>query len=162
MDPLFSAVFMRHRHNLNSIQNAFTQTNGDLGYIIQACQQVKKLDKLIKHHVQGALAKHCHVVNFQNNTLLLSVDSNVWAGKFRLIQADVLQALRQEKVFCALKKIDCKVAPKAAPKIQTVKEKRDFTLSQDNASMLDTWQQQLENGPLKKRLKAFLKHHQHS
>lgn len=121
MDPLFSAVFMRHRHNLNSIQNAFTQTNGDLGYIIQACQQVKKLDKLIKKHVQDALAQHCHVVNFQNNTLLLSVDSNVWAGKFRLIQADLLQALRQEKVFCALKKIECKVAPKAALKIQTIK-----------------------------------------
>ena len=100
------------------------------------------------------------MINFQNNTLLLNVDSNVWAGKFRLIKSDLLQKLRQETLFCALKNMECKVAPKPAPKIQLHKEKRDFTLSTENANMLDSWQKQLKNGPLKKRLKAFLKHHQ--
>lgn len=136
-------------------------SKGDLARIIKAAAALKQFDKRLKQLLPKVLSEHCQVVNYQQNQLLIAVDSGQWASRFRLIRTDLLTKLRKYPEFAALSAVDCKVMPTRQQNIDSIQpdKPRNFLLNRDNSMALQQMVEDCQNEKLKQKLLKFLQHY---
>lgn len=92
--------------------------------IKKTVQELIKIEKIMLEMLPRELVPYCKVQCLENDKLILTADSAVWATRLRLISANLLNSL--QSFFPAIKKIHIAVRPvqqkksKPAKKIQRV------------------------------------------
>ncbi len=142
------------------VQSLCAKGNGELARIIKAANALKRIEKQLKTLLPQDLAQHYRVVNYQKNQLLLAADNGHWAGRFRLLRADLLIALRQKPGFAGLSAIECRVMP-MPEQVDTrqAKKTRNFKLDADNTAALQSLIETSTDPKLTTKLQQFLRHY---
>lgn len=61
------------------------------------------------------LAKHCRIADYRNGELKVYADSATWLTQLRYQQAEVIEKLKNNAEFRAVKHLSISVLPKEAP-----------------------------------------------
>lgn len=90
--------------------NTLLKKSGQLNRLTQRCGLLNKMTKLIKTMLVNPLTEHVTVANLNNETLILHVDSPVWANQLRF------------ETLTLIKKI--KLASNKHPELRTIRHLR--------------------------------------
>lgn len=85
--------------------------DGDIKALMDQLTKIRTLNNSLHQYINPTFSKHCRVVNIRKSTLVIAVDSAVWANKLRFQIPDLLSNLRNEG-FLSLASIDLIVQPK--------------------------------------------------
>ena len=83
--------------------------HSSLGKIIQKAKWLLALDRCVQTLLPEALAKACRVMNVQQSTLILGVNSAALATRIRLDSETLLHELHKTE-FSMIKSIECRVS----------------------------------------------------
>jgi len=78
-------------HNLNEL---VSEPSGDIKALLDQLAKIQMLNNTLQSKLNATLSKHCRIVNLRKNTLVIAVDSPVWANKLRFQLADLLSFFR--------------------------------------------------------------------
>lgn len=90
-------------------------TGGRLGDLIEHGRVLQQLETLVQEHLPSQLTGHCRVANLAGSTLVLHVDSSIWATMLRYQCPRLLADLRARPGLERLRDIRVKIVPHAAP-----------------------------------------------
>lgn len=94
------------------IKNLFADRTSKLDSIIKRAASLEKLNTMFQNALNSELAKHCYLVEFDENSITLIVDNASWATALRYATPDIINTLRTKSTFKALKNIRYKLASK--------------------------------------------------
>lgn len=86
--------------------------SGGVERLIQRSGQLLRLDTLVRDLLGSGFAEHCRVANIKGNSLLLHVDSTVWATRIRYQLPELLRNLQQTDQLRQITEIDLRVQPR--------------------------------------------------
>ncbi|HGX92038.1 MAG TPA: DUF721 domain-containing protein [Candidatus Tenderia sp.] len=86
---------MSKQHSISKILGS-SQT--DLRRLVGATKQLQQLNRRLQNNLPKPLQKHCQVANRRDNTLVVTVDSPVWATKLRLFVPKLTKILRTDNI----------------------------------------------------------------
>jgi len=143
---------------IESLQRSLESSDGAMGRILQAWQQLHLIDQHVQHFLPEDLKKHTHVAAFGDGKLILYADSNHWSAKLRFLKSDLMEKLRAEKAFCHLKSITIQVSPIPEARIQPKEKPRKeaFKLTAEQISNLKSMIDSTQNDTFKASLERFL------
>lgn len=85
-----------------------------LGSLSDKANYLKHLNKALQVLLPKDLVTHCQVANVRDNVLVLHLDSAEWATQLHYQTAELLNQLRQQKCYAALRSIQYKIRPVAS------------------------------------------------
>ena len=85
--------------------------SGDVKALLDRLVKIQALNDTLQTKLSASLLKHSRVVNLRKNTLVLAVDSPVWANKLRFQLTDLLAEFRQAGYY-GLASIEVIVQPR--------------------------------------------------
>ena len=95
-----------------AVSAVLSQSKNELAYLIDKVNQLRELNEHLYSILEDPqLAKHCQIANFEDNILVIAVDSANWATRIRYISKDLIDKLSQVQPFHDLKAIRCIIAP---------------------------------------------------
>lgn len=83
----------------------------DLSRFVKQIEQLSKLNKALKKHLDPALALQCQVANLRDGILIITTPSSIWGHQLRFQEMELLSALRATPEWCSLKSIQSRVVP---------------------------------------------------
>jgi hypothetical protein len=84
---------------------------GDVKALMDQLTKITTLNNSLHQFINPTLSQHCRVVNIRKSTLVIAVDSSVWANKLRFQLPELLSELRQQG-YLSLASIDLIIQPK--------------------------------------------------
>lgn len=95
-------------HNLNKLIDT---PSGDVKALLDRLAKIQALNNTLQDKLSATFLKHCRVVNLRKSTLVIAVDSPVWANKLRFKLNDLLNDFR-ESGYYGLASIEVIVQPR--------------------------------------------------
>ena len=95
-----------------SLASILSGQSSHLQRLVEATNQLKRLNQLFNAIVKPPLSEHCEIANIRNNQLVIFIDSPVWGTRLRYQQASLLEALHQESAFADIQGLEIKVRPR--------------------------------------------------
>lgn len=102
---------MNQDRRQKSISDVLKHPKNELAELIHKVNVLKDLNQTLRALLDPKLAKHCEIANFENNTLVLTVDNANWATRIRYAIPDLIKQLKQHPSFNKLKSIKCIITP---------------------------------------------------
>lgn len=133
-----------------------TQLNS-LGCIKEKILQLQRLNAIWQQYIDNIIAQHCKIANYREGILIIVADSSVWSMRLRYLIPDLLIKLRNHPEFRSLKNIEWFIKPTEETPTKTTQSL--LKLSSNNAEMIQSIAEGIENKQLQK---ALLKLTQHS
>lgn len=93
-----------------TVNTLLNDPNGDVQFLMHRLSTITELKKQLPKLLAGDTAKHCRVINLRNSTLVIAVNSSVWANKLRFKLPDLLSDFRAAG-YSGLSKIEIVVQP---------------------------------------------------
>ncbi len=93
-----------------TINTLLNEPDGDIQSLMDQLNKIKILNNSLHQQINPLLSKHCRVVNIRKSTLVLAVDSPIWANKLRFQLPELLTYFRNNG-FVSLANIDLIVQP---------------------------------------------------
>jgi len=93
-----------------TINHLLNQPQGDIKALMDQLTKIKTINNSLHQSINPTLSQHCRVVNIRKSTLVLAVDSPIWANKLRFQIPELLSYFRQNG-FISLANIDVIVQP---------------------------------------------------
>ena len=94
-----------------TVNHLLNQPQGDVRVLMDQLTKINIINNSLHQYINTTLSQHCRVVNIRKSTLVLAVDSPIWANKLRFQLPDLLSYLRNNG-FISLANIDIIVQPK--------------------------------------------------
>lgn len=79
--------------------------------LFQKLERLREFSELFALYVEPNIVAHCKLANFQNNCLIVIVDSGNWATQLRFHIPDLIIKLRQHPPLKNIQAICCKTRP---------------------------------------------------
>lgn len=131
--------------------------------LIQRGNQLLRVDILVRRLLGPGFEEHCRVANIKGSSLLLHVDSTVWATRIRYQLPELLRSLQQTEPLRQITEIQLRVqprdeteTPKKAARIRKATMSRDAALcvhecasSIDDEQLRSALQRLANRGPVK-------------
>lgn len=95
-------------HNLHKLIDT---PSGDIKALLDRLAKIQALNDTLQSKLSATLLKHCRVINLRKNTLVIAVDSPVWANKLRFKQTELLTKFRDSGYY-GLASIEILVKPR--------------------------------------------------
>ncbi|OGT66307.1 MAG: hypothetical protein A3J38_08240 [Gammaproteobacteria bacterium RIFCSPHIGHO2_12_FULL_45_9] len=86
-----------------------TLQHSPLRSIVQKARFLLALDREIQQCVQSGFGPYCHVMNVQQNTVILGVSNAAIATRIQMTASDIVCKLQKIPAFQHIQKIQCKV-----------------------------------------------------
>lgn len=93
-----------------TIHKLLNQPEGDIKSLLDQLSKIKTLNNSLHQFLNPPLLQHCKVVNIRKGTLVISVDSPIWANKLRFQLPDLISHFRNNGFF-SLANIDVIITP---------------------------------------------------
>jgi hypothetical protein len=87
-------------------------THSSLGKIIQKAKWLLAMDRALQTILPPGFSAHVHVMNLNQQTLVLGVRSSAVATRIQFMAADLIQSLQKTDMFQIVREIQCKVCAK--------------------------------------------------
>jgi hypothetical protein len=94
------------------IKNLFADQHSKLDGILKQAANLEKLNTIFQNTLNSELARHCYLVESEENSITLIVDNASWATALRYNTPDIVNTLKSTLEFKALRNIRCKLASK--------------------------------------------------
>jgi len=112
-------------------------SNHQFGVVIDKAKRLLKIQQLLAHVLDNESLTHCHVLNIENNQLVVATDNAAWATRIRYEEAEIVQYLQQFPETRMIQFIQCHVRPAtAAPKLIDDKPPMKRHLSDSSRSLI--------------------------
>lgn len=98
---------------INEIFNA-KSTKNQFNKLIEQARYLEKLNLLFSKLIDSEFASHCFIGKYDDNEMVLVVDSSVWATKLRYRAPDLIKDLQCQSEFKKVTKINFCISPKIA------------------------------------------------
>lgn len=115
--------------------------------------------KLVRSFLPVPIDQHCIMAIPHQDTLVLMVESSVWASRLRYLSKDLLEHLLNQQI--RFKHIQVKVTVNTKPPLQTKQHRQVRCLTPENASMLRSLAESMDYGDLKLALQRLSQHTEH-
>ena len=128
-----------------------TPKKGNVAELITHAKEVDKLYKQFQILLDPSLKDHVRLSNMRPDTLILTVESPVWASKLRYMGSVLLQKMNNNPhIFKNISNIEIKVQPSKKSVAKTPITPR--YLSENAASCIQEMANSIDNSDLKKAL----------
>jgi hypothetical protein len=94
-----------------TVNKIINQPEGDIKSLLDQLTKIKTLNNSLQQFLDPIFLPHCKVVNIRKGTLVVAVDSPVWANKLRFQLPDLISYFRSHG-FISLANIDIIIRPK--------------------------------------------------
>jgi len=134
------------------INKLLQRKNSKIGSLITQAQKIDFLNNKLLDLLPSPLPHHCHLAKIDNQTLVIIVDSPIWATRLRYSIPDLLAKLKhQSQYFFPVRDIKVKVEPiwHIKTPINTLKPK---PISKKTAQCLTDTANTIENNAIKNAL----------
>lgn len=95
----------------NSCGNLLKGAAGELGYLIEHGKRLDRLSRIVRELLPPALGPHCRLANVTQQSLIMHVDSPVWASRLRYYCPQLLADLCRRADFGHLNDVRIKTVP---------------------------------------------------
>jgi len=95
----------------SKVNSLIDTPSGDVKALLDRLVKIQALNDTLQTKLSATILKHCRVVNLRKNTLVIAVDSPVWANKLRFQLTDLLADFR-EAGYYSLASIEVIVQPR--------------------------------------------------
>ena len=95
-------------HNVNQL---VSKPAGNIKRLLDQLAIIETLNNTLHDKLNATLSPHARVINLRKSTLVIAVDSPVWASRLRFQLTDLLSAFR-ESGFQGLANIEVIVQPR--------------------------------------------------
>lgn len=127
---------------------------GDVADLITRARQLARLNRQIQAILDQPLTDHCQVARCEDNVLVLSSDSPVWAARLRYYIPTLLLQLKQNiPALQGLKDIKIVVHPTAPPPAEAPQSERK--ISSKAAESISAMAQTVDNPGLRAALERL-------
>ena len=139
---------------MEEIQQIFS---GHLKQLCTRAQALTKLNNYVQNLLPAPLKPHCQVANLHEGTLVMLVDSAVWANQLRFYQTTLLRAWQPDQAGSqAPRQLAIRIASKhVAEKAPSAKPE----LSEESAALLESTADSLSDQGLREALRRLAKNH---
>ncbi|PCI72933.1 MAG: hypothetical protein COB38_02525 [Gammaproteobacteria bacterium] len=93
-----------------TVNTILTDPNGDVQFLMHRLSTINALKEQLPKLLSANITKHCRVINLRSSTLVIAVNSSVWANKLRFMLPDLLSDFRTAG-YSGLSKIEVVVQP---------------------------------------------------
>lgn len=104
-----------------------------LGEFVKKSEQLTQLNRTVVKKLDSTLSPHCRVISFSHNILTITTSSPMWGHKLRFKVPELLENLRQDPKFAALKTITTKVCPEEPDSLSVLPALPKPHLTQESA-----------------------------
>ncbi len=80
-----------------------------LKHIVKKARFLLALDREVKNLVPSGFGSYCHVMNVNQNTLILGVTNAAIATRIQMVSARIIDALQKKIEFAEVRAMRCKV-----------------------------------------------------
>jgi len=98
------------RKKPQTVNSLLNQPKGDIKALMDQLTKIRTINNSLHRQINPLLSQYCRVVNIRKSTLVLAVDSPVWANKLRFQLPELLSYFRSNG-FISLANIDIIVQP---------------------------------------------------
>lgn len=123
-----------------------------LGEFVKKSEQLIQLNRTVLKLMEPGLAPYCRVQSFSHNILILSTPSPMWGHKLRFKVPDLIENLRQDPRFSALRTIQVKIIPEENPHLSTKPPLPAPKLTQESAALIQLMAKEIGFPGLQKSL----------
>lgn len=88
-----------------------SQSNSSFKSILQHIETIKLLQLTVSQNLEPELAKHCTVINFNSDVLVIRSQHANWASRIRYKTSDILQAINKSSKLPKVKTIRVITSP---------------------------------------------------
>ena len=127
--------------------------------LIQRCEQLRSLQRLLHQCLDLNLMAHCQLVNLQGHRLVLAVPSPAWASRLRYQIPSLLACLQKQPGMQQLSEIQLRVIPAAEPSGKSGPV-RSVSLSAQSASMIADCAKHIDDPGLSQAMLRLARHGQ--
>lgn len=89
--------------------------HSSLRQLVEKARLLLKLDRFVQAWLPTELKSHCHVMNLNQQTLVLGLDNAAWVTRMQFISSDLMDALKKESDFPVILNVRCRVIKKSEP-----------------------------------------------
>lgn len=132
--------------------------NKSLQSLLAKVQRLKHYKSLLERYLDPSLAKHTEVVRFEQNCLIVMVDSPTWATPFRFQIPLLMKELKKHSEFLLLSGIICKTYPTVSESLNKNPKRPLPLLSTETAKNLMDIAKTLKDKRLQESLKKIARY----
>ena len=138
--------------NQRPISKILSSSHDGLRRLTSISKRLQILNKRIQNYLPAPLNSHCHVANLNERTLVLMVDSPIWATKIRLFLPKLINAAGDQ-----IDNIEIKVRPLG---LETVSRppRRPNRMSKSTSNLLIQLANSTKEQKLRNALKRLARH----
>lgn len=126
--------------------------------IISVAKRLIKIKIIISQSLDQQLAEHIEVAKVHNGTLLLIVDSPVWATRIRYMQDEIINGLKNYAITKSIYNVSIKVRPAPSTPRKKERPKSPASISQESARLMVEEINSISDPELKLALLRITKH----
>jgi hypothetical protein len=93
-----------------TVNKILNDPNGDVQFLMHRLSTITALKEQLPQFLSEDIAKHCRVINLRSSTLVIAVNSSIWANKLRFKLPDLLSDFRTAG-YSGLSKIEIVIQP---------------------------------------------------
>lgn len=137
----------------------FEEAQDNLAILITRTRQLRRLTLALRALLDSELAPHCYISNIEEPLLSVYVDSAAWATRLRFQVPQLLPRLRQANpAFARVSNIRVSIVAQRHTAAPLPKAPRGPMLSEDNANIINTLSNSIDDPPLQQALRRLAHH----
>ena len=109
-DSIYKFRRSEHRARIASLSDHLNNPKGELSSLVDNLNRINRLSQSLKVILPEPLNQHCRIAQYENQQLILAVDSGEWASRLRFEKLELLSYLRSNG-FADINGIDIIVKP---------------------------------------------------
>jgi len=91
---------------MKELSHLLSDSIGMLSVLRQHTYLIQRFQQLLSVNLPTSLNQHCYIANLRGTTVVVYVDSGLWATRLRYLVPEILKHWRQESSALALPMID--------------------------------------------------------
>ncbi|WP_353570008.1 DciA family protein [Candidatus Albibeggiatoa sp. nov. BB20] len=140
---------------MESVKKVLKKNQTPLQRLHQRCQALKQIDVVLHQTIPNPLSEHCHIANLRHTTLVMHVDSALWASQLRYLLPKLMEQWQNETYLPEIQKVEIKVRFDHQP---TRRYTHHPSLSKKSESLLRDTAEQVTHPKLKSALLKLAQH----
>ena len=138
--------------NQRPISKILSSGHDSLRRLTRNSKRLQNLNSRVRNYLPAPLNSHCHVANLNERTLVLMVDSPIWATKIRLFLPKLIKTAGDQ-----IDNIEIKVRPLGHETVSRP-SRRPNRMSESTSKLLIQLANSTEEQKLKNALKRLARH----
>lgn len=91
---------------MKKLSHLIADSTGVLQSLRQHAHLVQRLQQLLSVSLPEPINQHCYIANLHETTMVIYVDSSLWATQLRYLAPEIIESWQRNKVLLALPVID--------------------------------------------------------